>query len=112
MSKRILDYDPQTGVTEYFEYDSLSDTTTLSRHQDVESVLEGNKTLQNDTDYTKKGIKGSFWHYANIPLITIEKWLNEEGIDVFNKNHERKVFQKLNSPEYRFLKTTHKTHLP
>lgn len=110
MGKRILDYDPDTGVTDFFEYDEQTDTTTISRHQDVTSILEDNKLLQNNEDYTKHGIKNEMWHYATIPLVLIEKWLNEDGIDVFNKNHERKVFQKLNSPEYRFLKTTLRTH--
>lgn len=110
MSKRILDYDPETGVTDVFEYDPLTDTTTLSRQQDVETILEDNKLLQNNDDYWKHGVKNDFAHYATIPLILIEKWLNEEGLDVFNKNHEKRVFQKLNSPEYRYLKTTTKVH--
>jgi hypothetical protein len=111
MSKRILDYDPNTGITEFFEYDSLTDTTTLSRHQDVEPLLEYNKILQNDAEYSKSGIKNDFWKYASVPLVLIEKWLREDGIDVFDKNHDKRVFQKINSPEYRYLKTTTKTHM-
>jgi len=108
--KRIIDFDPFTGVTDVFEYDYLTDVTTVSRHQDVEPILEQNKFLQNDESYTKKGIKNEFWHYASLPTVIIEKWHRELNIDVFNKNDERKVFQLLNSPEYRYLKTTHKYH--
>ena len=110
MSKRILEYDPQTWVTDTFEYDGLTDTITLGRHQDVEPILEDNKTLQATDDYWKHGMKKDFVHYASIPIVLIEKWQNELGIDVFNKNHEKRVFQMLNSPEYKYLKTTTKVH--
>ena len=110
--KRIIDHDPLTGVSTFFDYDHATDTTIVSREQDISAILEANKRLQNDESYTKNGIKDEWWHYATIPNIIIEKWRNEEGIDVFDKNHERRVFQKLNSHEYRYLKTTTKIHLP
>lgn len=108
--KRILDYDPTTRITTWFDFDPVTDTTYVGREQDVESILEINKKLQNDESYSKKGIKESWLHYATIPNILIEKWKTEEGIDVFNKNHEKRVFQKLNNPEYRYLKTTALMH--
>lgn len=112
MSKRIFDYDPATGVTDVFEYNAATDTTILHRTQDVSPIIEDNKLLQNNPDYWKAGVKKDFAHYAAIPIVIIEKWKNEHGIDVFNKNHEKRVFQMLNSPEYRFLKTTTKVHNP
>lgn len=108
--KRIVDFDPVTGITDTFDYDSETDTVYLGREQEVGHILDLNKRLQNDDDYSKSGIKEEFWHYARIPNVVAEKWLIEDGIDIFNKNHERKVFQKLNSPEYRWLKTTTKRH--
>lgn len=110
MSKRIVDYDPATGVTTYFEYEADTDTSVISTVQDVEPILERNKLLSNNSDYTKQGIKESWWHYADIPNVLIEKWLREDGIDVYNKDHERAVFRKLNDPQYRFLKVTAKHH--
>lgn len=106
MTKRVVDYDPTSGITTTFEYDPVSDITIVGREQDVEAALERNKRLQNDPQYSKNGIKNSWWHECFIPSVIIEKWLNEEGIDVFNKDHIKKVRQKLNSPEYRYLKTT------
>lgn len=108
--KRILDYDPITGITDYFEYDSLTDTTTLSREQDVGLILEINKALRNDEDYSKKGIKNGMWHYAQIPPILIEQLL-KRGIDIFNKNDEKKFFQLLET-EFPAYKTTNKVHRP
>lgn len=112
MSKRVIDHDPLTGITTWFDYDPATDMTFVGREQDVEAILERNKILQNHERYTRDGFKNEWWHYATIPNVLIEKWKVEEGIDVFNKDHSKRVYQKLNAPEYRYLKTTTKTHRP
>ena len=112
MAKRILDYDPFSGMTSRFDYDHSTQTTIIGREQDVSLVLQVNKALQNNEDYSKQGIKNEWWHYATIPPLIIEKWKNEKGVDVFNKDHERAVFRLLNDPEYRYLKTTAGFHMP
>jgi hypothetical protein len=108
--KRIIDYNPLTGITTFFDYDHGSDTTIVGSEQDVSHLLEQNKALQNDAEYTKKGIKEGWWHYASYPAIIIEKWLNEYGVNVFDKDHQKKVLELTNRPEYRYLKTTAKMH--
>ncbi len=106
--RRLLDYDPLTREAVYFEMkDGIA---TLHQTQDVSHIIEANKMMANDDDYTKGGIKKDWWHYARIPNNLIFKWLKEEGIDVFNKDHKKKVFQKLNDPQYRHLKVTTKKH--
>jgi hypothetical protein len=110
--KRIVDYDPFTGMTTTFDYDHVTDTTIIGREQDVSLLLDSNKRLQNDAEYSKKGIRDGWWHYAKIPPLIIEKWRNEFGIDVFNKDHTQAVYKKLNDPEYRYLKTTAGFHRP
>ena len=108
--KRILDYDPVSGITTTFDYDANSDTTIVGREQDVSILLEVNKTLQNDPEYSRKGIKEGWWHYASYPAIIIEKWLSEYGVNLFNKDHAKRVLELTNRPEYRYLKTTTKMH--
>lgn len=111
MTKRVLEYDPLTGITTSVEYVPETDTTIVHREQDtVGLILDANKALQNDEKFTKDGIKNSWWHYAQIPNIIIEKWLNEHGVDLYNKDHQKAVFRLLNQPEYRYLKTTTKMH--
>ena len=110
MSKRVLEYDPLTGITTYFDYAAETDTTIISREQDVSHILDANKALQNDDQVTKDGIRDSWWHYAQIPLVVIEKWLNEHGVDAFNKDHQKAVYRLLNDPQYKYLKTTAKMH--
>lgn len=111
MAKRVLEYDPLTGITTYVDYVPETDTTIVHREQaDVSLILDANKALANDESVWKQGVKNSWAHYAQIPLIVVEKWLNDYGVDIFNKDHEKKVYRLLNSPEYRYLKTTTKMH--
>ena len=104
--KRLLDYDPLTGKTEWHYYDPLTKRTTIETVQDIEPILEMNRKMQNDDSYTKDGIKNEMWHVACIPEVIQLKWLNEHGVDVFNNDHWKKVKQLLNSPDYKYLKTT------
>lgn len=97
-------------MTTTFDYIPESDITVIGREQDISHILDANKVLQNDDQLTKDGIKNSWWHYAQIPNIIIEKWKNEHGVDVFNKDHEKAVYKLLNDPQYKFLKTTTKMH--
>lgn len=109
--KRIVDYDPLSGATTYFDYVPETDTTQIiTEFDDVAPLLELNKAMQNDDDFTKKGIKNGWWLYASIPNSLIHKWLIEDGINVYRREDEKRVFRKLNSPEYRYLKTTTKFH--
>ena len=108
--KRILDYDPFSRITRTFDYIPETDTAVVHSTQDVSLILDANKELANLPDVTAQGIKKGWWHYATIPNIVIEKWLNELGVDVYNKHHEKEVFKLLNQPEYRYLKTTAKMH--
>ena len=106
MSRRLLDYDPLTGITQYFHNDEITGKWAIETVQDVDPILDVNKALQNDEDYSKDGIKKEFWHVARIPVVIQEKWLREDGINIYNKDHWHKVKQKLNDPDYLYLKTT------
>lgn len=110
MAKRFVDYNPMTGLTTYFDYDHSTDKTIVGYEQDVSLIIDTNKRLQNDEDYSRQGIKNEWWHYASYPAIIIQKWLTEYGVNVFDKNHDRRVVELTNRPEYRYLKTTTKMH--
>ena len=110
MDKRLLSYDPITGLETYFSHDESTNESTISYAADSSPILEANKRLANDDDYTKDGIKKEFWHYASIPVMVQMDWLINKGVDIYNKDHAAKVSQLLNDPEYRHLKTTHKHH--
>lgn len=111
MTKRLLGYDPITGLYTYHDYDPQTDQTIIQHEGDCEPVLERNVALANDTEYTKTGIKRELWHYASIPAALQVKWLIEEGIDVYKEEDWPRVSKKLEDLDFRKLKTTSKKHL-
>ena len=112
MSKRLLSTDPVTGLMTWHEYDSMTDETVISYSADSTPVIEENKILQNDADFSKQGIKQEFWKYASIPVEVQLDWLINKGIDITNKDHAKKMFALLNDPDYKYLKTTAGYHKP
>lgn len=112
MSKRLLHTDPLTGLMTWHEYDPISDEMHIGYSADSTEILERNKVLQNDADYSKKGIKQEFWKYAEIPVQVQLDWLIQKGVDINNKDHAKKMFALLNDPEYKYLKTTTGYHQP
>ena len=42
-NKRILDYDPATGILETFHYDAVEDKAIIETSQDMTAILEANK---------------------------------------------------------------------
>lgn len=98
--------DSGNGITRWMEYDYATDTTTEYAEQDFTPEIEATKSLQNDPEYWKDGVKNEFAHYGHIPVILLEKWSNE-GVDI---NDMQALFQMINKPEYSYLKTTTKNH--
>lgn len=91
------------GVKTWHSYDEAEKKTRIRYSQDVEPIIDGNIAFQNSHDgYSKSR---DLQYVANIPLVVVNKWLVEEGIDIFNKNHAEAVRRKLNDPEYRHLRT-------
>lgn len=95
-----------TGLTIWFDYNELTDESTLEYEQDCEPILEQNKLMANDSEHSKNGIKRDMWQYAQIPAGLQMKWLIEEGLDVYDDNAWPQIFRKINDPQYAHLKTT------
>jgi hypothetical protein len=110
MTRRLLDYDPIRGVSCYMEVDLRGDRMTLTHEQDVQPILDRNKLAAADSDKTARGIKNDWWKYASVPAIVEIEWMQKFGVDLGNPQHKSKVFKLLNHPDYRYLKTTSKTH--
>ena len=108
--REMFSNDPTTGMTIWFDYNELTDEVSLEYEQDTEPLLEANKSLANNQDFTKQGMRDEMWKYASIPVGLQMKWLVEEGLDVYDDNAWPQIFRKLNDPEYAYLKTTHKKH--
>jgi hypothetical protein len=100
--KRLLDYDPATGLAEYHSYDETEDKTYVSYEQDVQPILDANKRHQNHGDHRM----GDGYLAASIPSSVMLKWLIEYGVDVMNKDHMPAVKRLLNSSDWMHLKRT------
>lgn len=94
------------GLKTFHYYDTATDLSWTSTEQDHNPIIDANKEMANDGDYSKQGIKKDWWHAARIPNALIMKWLIEDKINVFDPNHWPKVQKRLHDPDYRFLKTT------
>lgn len=106
--KRLLDYDPVTGVSCYMEH--RGSQLVVTHEQDVQPILDANKRAQNDADKTKRGMKQDWWKFASVPAVVEIEWLQKYGVRLDDPNHAKKVFELLNSPEYKYLKSTTKIH--
>ena len=109
--KRLLDHDPLTGNTSWFEHDELTDISTIHTVADVEPILEVCKTLRNDADYTKKGMKRSFVHFAILPPIIQQKMMVEDGIDPLKTEHQQAAWRLIET-KYPAFKVTNIRHRP
>ena len=79
---------------------------TFAAQQDVAPVLEQNKAMANHNDgYTQSR---EMARVASIPISIIYKWMTEEGWDPFSPDPDcqRKLAMKLDSPDYRYLRTS------
>ena len=109
MTKRLLDFNPLTGEKVWFQYSEHDDQMAITHEQDVTPALEIAHYRATDGDYSRKGIKEDWWHYAKVPNTIILKMKLEDGVDFFDKNDARRMFQLLNT-KYKAFKMTSGNH--
>jgi hypothetical protein len=95
-----LDYDPDTGLKTFHDFDENTQETHVSYEQDVDAILDANKAAQNE----RSGPMGDMCHVATIPVSVQLKWMVEKGVDVLNPDHRGAVARLLNDPEWRYLR--------
>lgn len=77
----------------------------IERVQDIEPILDLNKYLQNEP----QAWAGDWHHIGTIPNILIEKWANEEGVNILGMTAEewgQFIKRKLRDPDNKWLRTT------
>ena len=104
----FFEYDPTTGIRTDTVWDEMKQEMTLVRTADVEPVLNFTKEMANDSTVSQQGIKQGWWLYAKIPPIVLLQ-MRAKGINVFDKNDEKRMFEELNT-HYPHLKTTTGNH--
>lgn len=106
MGRRLLEYDPFSGISTYFHYDESTDETHLETVGDATAEVEASTSLRNDTDYTRKGMKNDMLHYGHVPDVVLMKW-HSMGVDI---KDVKELIKMINKPEWRYLKTTTLNH--
>lgn len=99
--KPLIGPDFDGDVAHYWRDDGQGGGEIVSQ-QDVGPALEANKRVQNELPRYLHG--KDMWPEAHIPDVIILKWLNEEGLNVFDKNAWPQVVRKLNDPDWRYLR--------
>ena len=111
--KRLLDYDADTGIQTWHDYDHHTKETVIAEVQDVAPVLEANKAARNQgnggakglNEVAQRGIKNNWWHAASVPNSVILKWKKELGVDIYNQDHLPAVKKLLNDRDWAYLRT-------
>jgi hypothetical protein len=103
----FFDYDPFTGLAEYYE-ETPDGKVHIHTYQDVEPVIDYAKGIANG-GYSDDSWKKQDWAlYAVIPAI-VQLQLYRKGINILDPNAVGRVFSEINT-NYPHLKTTFKHH--
>lgn len=104
----LFDHDPDTGVTEWFDYDPIQDAVSITTTQDVTHFLDRMNDIRLHPEISQQGIKEDWWLYASIPTV-VELELRKKGLHLENKDHMKAILREINS-NYPYLKATTKWH--
>lgn len=102
MTRRLLDWDRQTGLAHWWDEDGEGGWAQQS-FQRTDGLIDLNKAAQNHCD--PYNAERDVRMVARIPLIIIAKWRNELGVDYFDPDHQPKVDALLDDAEWRWLRT-------
>jgi len=109
MTRLVLDHNPLSKETVFFDFDAHTDEVRITHEQDVTPHLDLAHAIAVDDSITRQGIKDDMWRYAHVPNAVIVEMKHKHGVDFFDRNDAAKVFDLLNT-EYSRFKTTTKTH--
>ncbi len=112
----LLDIDPISGAVETMQYDHATKGLVITRETNIDAALDLNTWAYNNSAETWRGETGDLWHVASVPEDLVWAWLLEfneprspdERIHspfVRNQDWERFQWSRLNSAEFRKLRT-------
>lgn len=96
----IVDRDGNVMTT--YIHDEASDLLVIKTSADVEANIEANKREYNDNLHSRFG---DMKRVASIPVVVMEKWIAEDGINYMAPEHKDALRRKLNDPDNRFMRT-------
>ena len=87
-----------------FHWHEPTKEMAIEHVQDIQPLIDSNKRLQQEDHH----IADDFRLSARIPMTVYYEWKSKYGVDLFNPNHKEGVKKLINSPEYKYLKTTNR----
>jgi hypothetical protein len=106
----LFDYNPETQrKVEVEKKDGLLIVHETVNPALIKRHLEMNKAEYNavpQKQYKSALRKAKFWRAASIPNIIVEMWKKNENLDIFKDEDWEKIKAKLNSEEFKWLRTT------
>lgn len=103
----LFDFDPETGMREYFDYDPINDEVRITTTQDVSAFLDQMKAIRDSGFSDQKGKEEWRWYCSIPPVVELE--LKKKGLDLHNRDHMKAILKEINA-NYPYLKATEKTH--
>ena len=94
--KRVLDFNPETGLTTYFEHDAQNNKNIITYSQDIQAVVDHNKHCSDQLDK-----KSDYWYVGTLPDTVIMQWSKECGHRPFTKEWQEYARKQLDSAENR-----------
>jgi len=109
MQKYKTEWNPYKEAMETWYWNEATESFIIKNTFSVGDILEANKRQANSTLDTRYGNE-RMHEVATIPNVFIAKFKKEHNIDVFSSdpNEQKRLRKLLESPDYRFLKTTTK----
>lgn len=107
MRGEFFDYDPLTGITEYYE-ETPDGMGHIHTYQDVSPAMDAAQRMRNEGGPDDAWKKTGMTMYASLPMVIVGHML-KRGINVFDQNDLPRVIQEINST-YSNFKTTNKHH--
>ena len=87
-----------------FKWHETTKEMAIEHVEDLQPLIDSNKKLQQEDHH----IADDFRLSARIPMTVYYEWKNKYWVDLFNTNHKEGVKKLINSPEYKYLKTTNR----
>ena len=103
----FFDFDPVTGVTEYYE-EHADGTVSLHSYQDVAKYKDIAAELRNNGSPDEVWKKQGASLYAVLPPV-VQAEMFKKGINFLDPNDTKRVVDEINQ-NYPALKTTYKHH--
>lgn len=96
MKRALLDYDPLTGIRQYFGWDAFGNEYIIDEGStsDTKQVFDQNKRIEG------AGMGKDMRLAASVPAEVQQEWLTKYGVNMFDPNHKDAVRKLLNSNEY------------